>query len=116
MSLRNFAEKGTQVKAARMKRVLKRLRETRTGDSAMRGGITVVFAKNDEAWKGRIADTGTLRNGKTLYCAKNAVSDSGKVQSFDIEGKEIIKTITDLETERGFYGEKRPSFDTFRVY
>jgi hypothetical protein len=44
----------------------------------------------------------TLRNGKTFYHVKDAVSDSGKVQSFDIEGKEIIKSITDLEVEYGF--------------
>jgi hypothetical protein len=33
---------------------------------------------------------------------KNAVSGSGKVQSFDVEGKEIIKDITDMEIERGY--------------
>jgi hypothetical protein len=32
---------------------------------------------------------GTLRNGKTFYYVKDAVSDSGKVLSFDIEDKEI---------------------------
>jgi hypothetical protein len=36
---------------------------------------------------------------KTLY-----PSDSGKIQSFDIESKEVIKTITDLELEHGFCG------------
>jgi hypothetical protein len=34
----------------------------------------------------------------------NAVSDSGKVQSFDVEGKEIIKDITDLGIKHEFYG------------
>jgi hypothetical protein len=87
-----------------MKRVLKHLTETRTGDSSMRIGSTVVFTKNDEAWRGRISDTGTLRNGKTFYYVKDAVSDSGKVQSFDIESKEIIKSITGLEMDYGFYG------------
>jgi hypothetical protein len=87
-----------------MKRVLKRLYETRIGGSDMRIGLTVVFAKNEEAWRGRIADTGTLRNGKTFYFIKDAVSDNGKVQSFDIESKEIIKSITGLEIEHGFYG------------
>jgi hypothetical protein len=88
-----------------MKRLLKRLRETRIGDStAMRIGLTVVFAKNEEAWRGRIADMGTLPNGKTFYYIKDAVSNSGKVHSFDIEGKDIIKSITDLEIEHSFYG------------
>jgi hypothetical protein len=74
-----------------MKRVVKRLNETKIGDSTMRIGLMVVFARNEEAWRGKISDMGTLRNGKTFYHIKNAVSDSGKVQSFDIEGKEIIK-------------------------
>jgi hypothetical protein len=87
-----------------MKRVLKHLRETRIGESSMRTGLTVVFAKNEEAWRGRIADMGTLPNGKTFYFIKDAVSDSGKVLSFDIESKDIIKGITDLEIEHGFYG------------
>jgi hypothetical protein len=87
-----------------MKRVLKHLHETQTGDSSMRTGLTVVFAKNEEAWRGRISDMGTLSNGKTFYYIKDAVSDSGKVHSFDIEGKDIIKSITDLEIEHGFYG------------
>jgi hypothetical protein len=38
-------------------------------------------------------EMGTLCNGKTFYFVKNAVSDSGKVQSFDIEGKDIIEGI-----------------------
>jgi hypothetical protein len=87
-----------------MKRVLKRLRETRVGDSSMRIGLTVVFVKNEEAWRGRIVDMGTLPNGKTFYYIKDAVSDNGTVHSFDIEGKDIIKSITDLELEHGFYG------------
>ncbi|MDR2053234.1 MAG: hypothetical protein LBP80_07455 [Treponema sp.] len=85
-----------------MKRVLKRLTETRTG--GIRIGLTVVFAKNDESWKGRISDMGTLPNGKTFYYIKDAVSDSGKVQSFDVESKEIIKSISDLELAHGFNG------------
>jgi hypothetical protein len=66
----------------------------------------VVFAKNEEAWRGRVSDVGTLRSGKPIYYVKNAVSDSGKVQTFNVEGKEIIKDITDLEIEHkyGFYG------------
>jgi hypothetical protein len=88
-----------------MKRVLKHLHETRIGDStSMHIGLTVVFGKNEESWKGRISDMGTLPNGKTFYYIKDAVSDSGKVQSFDIESKEIIKIITDLEMEHGFCG------------
>jgi hypothetical protein len=35
---------------------------------------------------------------------KNAVSDSGKVQSFNIEAKEVVEIITDLEIAHGFYG------------
>jgi hypothetical protein len=50
-----------------MKRVLKHLRETRTGDSTMRIGLAVVFTKNEEAWRGRITDMGTVRNGKIFY-------------------------------------------------
>jgi hypothetical protein len=46
---------------------------------------------------------GTLRDGKTFYYVKDAVSDSGTVQSFDIEGKDIIRAITDLEIAHGFY-------------
>jgi hypothetical protein len=87
-----------------MKRVLKRLRETQIGGSAMRTGLTIIFRKNEEAWRGRISDMGTLRNGKTFYYINDAVSDSGKVQSFDVEGKDIIRGITDLEIEHGFYG------------
>jgi hypothetical protein len=87
-----------------MKRILKRITETRIGASPMPVGSMVIFAKNEEAWKGRISDCGTLSNGKTFYYVKDAVSDSGKVHSFDVEGKEIIKSITDLEIEHGFYG------------
>jgi hypothetical protein len=63
----------------------------------------VVFAKNEEAWRGRVSDVGALCNGETFYYVKDAVSDTGKVQSFDIESTEIIKTISDLEIEHGFY-------------
>jgi hypothetical protein len=87
-----------------MKRLLKHLRETRIGGSTMCIGLTVVFAKNEESWRGRIADMGTIPNGKTFYYIKDAVSDSGKVQSFDIECRDIIKSITDLEIGYGFYG------------
>ena len=88
-----------------MKRVLKHRHETRIGDStSMHIGLTVVFGKNEESWTGKISDIGTLPNGKTFYYIKDAISDSGKVQSFDIEGREIIKSITDLEMEHGFYG------------
>jgi hypothetical protein len=89
-----------------MKRVLKRFSETRTGAPPMPAGSMVIFAKNEEAWRGRISDCGTLSNGKTFYYVKDAVSDSGKVQSFDVEGKEIIRAISDLEMEHGygFYG------------
>jgi hypothetical protein len=90
-----------------MKRVLKRLHETWIGDYSMRIGSTIIFLKNEEAWRGIISERGTLRNGKTFYYIKDAVSDSGKVQSFDIESKEIIRGITDLEIEHGygFYGK-----------
>jgi hypothetical protein len=87
-----------------IKRVLKHLHETRIGDPTMRIGLTVVFAKNEDAWKGRIADMGTLPNGKTFYFVKATVSNSGKVHSFDIESRDIIKGIADLEIEHGFYG------------
>jgi hypothetical protein len=87
-----------------MKRVLKHLIETQTGTSPIPVGSMVIFAKNEEAWRGRISDCGTLSNGKTFYYVKDAVSDSGKVQSFDIESKEVIKSITVLEMEHGFYG------------
>jgi hypothetical protein len=87
-----------------MKRVLKHLIETQTGTSPIPVGSMVVFIKNEEVWKGSIADMGTVRNGKTFYYVKDAVSDSGKVQPFDIEGKEIIKGIADVEVEHGFDG------------
>jgi hypothetical protein len=64
----------------------------------------IIFRKNEEAWRGRISEMRTLRNGKTFYYIKDAVSDSGKVQSFDIEIKDMIKSISDLEIEHGFYG------------
>jgi hypothetical protein len=86
-----------------MKRVLKHLHETRIDTSSIPVGSMVVFCKNEEAWKGKITDKGTLRDGKTFYFIKDAVSDSGKVQSFDIESKEIIKGVTDLEIKHGFY-------------
>jgi hypothetical protein len=70
----------------------------------MRTGSIIIFRKNEEAWRGKISEMGPLRNGKTFYSIKDAVSDSGKVQSFDIEGREIIRGITDLEIEHGFYG------------
>jgi type IV secretion system protein VirB4 len=49
-----------------MKRVLKHLAETRTGDSSIPVGSTVIFAKNEEAWRGRVSDVGVLCDGKTL--------------------------------------------------
>jgi hypothetical protein len=64
----------------------------------------IIFCKNEEGWRGRISEMGTLRNGKTFYFVEDAVSDSGKIHSFDVEGKEIIRSITDLEIEYGFYG------------
>jgi hypothetical protein len=64
----------------------------------------IIFCKNEEGWRGRISEMRTLRNGKTFYFVKDAVSDSGKVHSFDIDGKDIIRSITDLEIEYGFYG------------
>jgi hypothetical protein len=77
--------------------MLKHLSETRIGDSTHYIGLTVIFGRNEETWKGRIADMGTLRNGKTFYHVKDAVSDSGKVQSFNIESKEIEKIISGYE-------------------
>jgi hypothetical protein len=88
-----------------MKRVLKHLRETRIGDSSMRIGLMIIFCKNEEAWRGKISEMRTLRNGKTFYFIKDAVSDSGKVHSFDIESRDIIRVITDLEIEYGFTGK-----------
>jgi hypothetical protein len=70
----------------------------------MRIGSMIIFYKNEDAWRGRILEMGTLRNGKTFYYIKDAVSDSGKVQSFDIEIRDMIKSITDLEIAYGFYG------------
>jgi hypothetical protein len=87
-----------------MKKTIRRLRETRVGDSTMEIGLTVVFGRNDEEWKGRIADIWNLRNGKTFFIIKNAVSGSGKVQTFTIRDNEVTKYITDLEIEHGFYG------------
>ena len=88
-----------------MKRiVVKRLTETKVGDSTMQIGLTVVFVKNEEEWKGRITDIQTLYNGKILYEIENAVSGSGKVQSFTLQRDDITKFITDLEIEYGFYG------------
>jgi hypothetical protein len=87
-----------------MKRILKHLKETRIGDSTQYIGSTVIFGRNEESWKGRISDMETLSNGKTFCYIKNAISDSGKVQSFDIESKEIIRSITDIEMKHGFYG------------
>jgi hypothetical protein len=87
-----------------MKRVLKHLHETRIGESSMRIGSMIIFCKNEEAWRGRISDMGTLCNGKTFYFIEDAISDSGKIHSFDVEGKDIIRSITDLEIEYGFYG------------
>jgi hypothetical protein len=63
----------------------------------------IIFCKNEEGWRGRISEMGTLRNGKTFYFVGDAVSDSGKIHSFDIESKDIIRSITDLEIEYGFY-------------
>jgi hypothetical protein len=87
-----------------MKRVLKRIAETRIGVSLIPVGSMVIFAKNEEAWRGRVSDVGALYNGETFYYIKDAVSDTGKVQSFDIESNEIIKSISGLEIEHGFYG------------
>jgi hypothetical protein len=83
---------------------LKHLHETRIGKSSMCMGSIIIFRKNEEAWRGKISDMGTLRNGKIFYFVEDAVSDSGKIHSFDVEGKDIIKGITDLEIEHGFYG------------
>jgi hypothetical protein len=85
-----------------MKRVLKHLHETRTGESSIRTGSMIVFCKNEEAWRGRISEIGTLHNGKTFYFVGDAVSESGKVHSFDVEGKDIIKVISGLEIEHGY--------------
>jgi hypothetical protein len=85
-----------------MKRVLKRLKEVRIGASPIPIGTMVIFAKNEEAWRGRVSEAGTLRNGKPVYYVKNAVSDSGKEQTLNVDGKEIIKDITDMEMERGY--------------
>ena len=77
-----------------MRRVLvKRLKETKVGDSTMQIGLTVVFGKNEEEWKGRITDIWTLRNGKIFYEIENVVSNSGKVQSFTIRDKDISEIV-----------------------
>jgi hypothetical protein len=85
-----------------MQRTIKRLREINVGDSTMRIGLTVIFGRNEEEWKGRIADIWNLRNGKTFFIIKNAVFGSGKVQTFTIRDNEVAKYITDLEIEHGF--------------
>jgi hypothetical protein len=77
-----------------MKRVLKHIKEASIGASPIPIGTTIVFAKNEEAWRGRISEVGASRNGEPLYYIKNAV--------FDVEGREIIKDITDLEIEYGY--------------
>jgi hypothetical protein len=51
----------------------------------------IIFLKNEEAWRGRISEMRTLRNGKTFYFVEDAVYDNGKVKSFDVEGKDIIR-------------------------
>jgi hypothetical protein len=70
----------------------------------MRIGSMIIFSKNEEGWRGRVSDMGTLRNGKTFYFVEDAVSGNGKGHSFDVEGKDIIRSISDLEMEHGFYG------------
>jgi hypothetical protein len=102
-SISNY-QKGPPNFLLTMKRILKHLHETRIGDSSMRIDSTIIFRKNEEAWRGKISEMRTLRNGKTFYFVGNAVSDSGKIHSFDVEGKDIIRSITDLEIEHGFYG------------
>jgi hypothetical protein len=85
-----------------MQRTMKRLREVKIGDSTMHIGLTVIFGRNEEEWKGRIADIWTLRNEKTFFIITNAVSGSGKVQTFTIRDEEATRYITDLEIEHGF--------------
>jgi hypothetical protein len=70
-----------------MKRGLKRLKEARIGASPIPVGTMVVFTKNEEAWRGRVSEVGALRNGEPIYYVKNAVSDNGKVQSFDVKAR-----------------------------
>jgi hypothetical protein len=81
-----------------MKKTLRRLGETKVGESTLEIGLTVVFGRNEEEWKGRIADIWNLRNGKAFYIIENAVSDSGKVQTFTIRDNEVIKIITESNT------------------
>jgi hypothetical protein len=57
-----------------MKRILKRLKEVRIGGSPIPVGIMVVFAKNEEAWRGRVSEVGMLCNGEPLYYVNNAVN------------------------------------------
>jgi hypothetical protein len=87
-----------------MKRTIKRLREINAGDSSIRIGLTVVFGRNEEEWKGRIADRGIYATERPFYAIENAVSGSGKVQTFTISDNEVTGYITDLEIEHGFYG------------
>jgi hypothetical protein len=85
-------------------KTLRRLRETRIGDSTMEIGLTVVFGRNDEEWEGRITDIWTLRNGKTLFIIENAVFGSGTARTFTSRDNEVTGFITDVEIEHGFYG------------
>jgi hypothetical protein len=49
----------------------------------------IIFCKNEEAWRGRISDMGTLRNGKTFYFVEDGMSDSGKIHSFDVKARKL---------------------------
>jgi hypothetical protein len=70
-----------------MKRIL---REIRIGDSSVKEGSKVRFGKNEEYWTGIVSGNASeLSNGKMFYWIENAVSDSGKIRSFDIERDEI---------------------------
>jgi hypothetical protein len=80
--------------------VLKHLHKTRTGD--MRIGLTLFSVKTTNPGKAGFQIWELCLMGKHFIISKMPFPDSGKVQYFDMESKEIIKGIADLEIEHGF--------------
>jgi hypothetical protein len=70
-----------------MKRILKHLHETGVGDdSTMRIGSTIILHKNEEAWRGIVSEMRTLRNWKTVYYIKDAISISYSYPKYGSSG------------------------------
>jgi hypothetical protein len=61
-----------------MKRVLKRLSETRIGASPIPTGSIVIFTKNEEAWTGRVSETGTCVMESPFITSKTPFPIAGK--------------------------------------